>query len=68
MKTVSFAWRLAAGFISYVQRLILLKRSLDSVARISLYIQLQTPADSERIDRFPYNFSEDVSYMTMTNF
>ena len=35
---------------------ILLKRSLESVARISLYYCLQTPADSERIERSSYNF------------
>ena len=37
---------------------ILLKRSLESVARMSLYNQLQTHADSERIDRFRYNFQK----------
>ena len=35
---------------------ILLKRSLESIARISLYNGLQTPAYSERIDRSSYNF------------
>ena len=35
---------------------ILLKRSLESVARISLYTQLQTPADTEGINRSSYNF------------
>ena len=32
------------------------KRSLESVVRISLYNRLQTPADSERIDRSSLNF------------
>ena len=35
---------------------ILLKRSLESVARISLYYRLQTLADSEGVDRSRYNF------------
>ena len=35
---------------------ILLKRSLESVARISLYNRLQTLADSEGVDRSRYNF------------
>ena len=35
---------------------ILLKRSLESVALISLCNRLQTLADSERIDRSSYNF------------
>ena len=35
---------------------ILLKRSLESVARISLYYGLQTLADSERVNRSKCNF------------
>ena len=35
---------------------ILLKRSLESVARISLYYRLQTLADSEGVDKSRYNF------------
>ena len=47
---------------------ILLKISLESVERISLYYRLQTLADSEGVDRSRYNFSEDVSCMTISNF
>ena len=35
---------------------ILLKRSLESVALISLYYRLQTLAESEGVDRSRYNF------------
>ena len=35
---------------------ILLKRSLESVARISLHYRLQTLADCEGVDRSRYNF------------
>ena len=38
-----------------VQHYILLKRSLESAVRISLYYQLQTTADSERIYRSSLN-------------
>ena len=43
---------LSVRFIRYI----LLKRSLESVARISLYYRLQTLADSEGVDRSRYNF------------
>ena len=41
---------------SLLAQYILLKRSLESVARISLYYRLQTLADSEGVDRSRYNF------------
>ena len=42
--------------LCYILEYILLKRSLESVARISLYYRLQTLADSEGVDRSRYNF------------
>ena len=44
---------------------ILLKRSLESFARISLY---KTSADSEGVDRPSYNFSENIPCMTISYF
>ena len=44
---------------------ILLKRSLESFARISLY---KTSADSEGVDRPRYNFSENIPCMTISYF
>ena len=43
-------------YFAYEFKYILLKRSLESVARISLYYRLQTLADSEGVDRSRYNF------------
>ena len=47
---------------------ILLKRSLESVVRISLYYQLQTSADYERMNISSLKFSEDISFNIISNF
>ena len=46
---------------------ILLKRSLESVVHISLYNRLQTPADSERINRSSLNFQRMFPTLPSTN-
>ena len=47
-----------SGTLTKQLKYILLKRSLESVARISLYYQLQTPADFEWIYRSSLNFQK----------
>ena len=48
-----YSWRKSQKSVIWT---ILLKRNLETLARISLYNQLQTYADSERIPRLSWNF------------
>ena len=54
--------------VTQVDEYLILKRSLQSVVRISLYHQFQAPAESERIYRSSLNCLGDSSLITISIF